>query len=92
VAERAGELAGMSAAERARLPGVSESRAAQLLSGAIVADAAMDLFEVEDLHICPWALREGVILRRLDQMSGLGLGGISVGATAAIAEPPVHAD
>lgn len=74
MAEQVGKLAGMSAAERARLPGVSEGRAAQLLAGAIVADAAMDLFEVDELDVCPWALREGVILRRLDQMSGLGLG------------------
>lgn len=74
MAEQVGVLAGMPSAERARLPGVSESRAAQLLAGAIVADAAMDLFEIDELHVCPWALREGVILRRLDQMSGLGLG------------------
>ena len=26
----------------------------------------MDLFGLEQLEICPWALREGVILRRLD--------------------------
>lgn len=74
MAEQAGVLAGMSTAERARLPGVSEGRAAQLLAGAIVADAAMDLFEIDELQVCPWAMREGVILRRLDQMSGLGLG------------------
>ena len=32
----------------------------------VVADAAMDLLGVDELEICPWALREGVILRRLD--------------------------
>jgi len=47
---------------------VSPGRAQQLLAGAIVADAAMDLLGVEELEICPWALREGVILRRLDQL------------------------
>ncbi|MET8246785.1 Ppx/GppA phosphatase family protein [Streptomyces sp. NPDC005202] len=62
------KLAGMTAAERAELPGVSEGRAAQLLAGALVAEGAMDLFGVENLEICPWALREGVILRRLDHM------------------------
>ncbi|MCH6161862.1 Ppx/GppA phosphatase family protein [Streptomyces marispadix] len=61
-------LAGMTAAERAELPGVSEGRARQLLAGALVAEAAMDLFRVEELEICPWALREGVILRRLDHL------------------------
>ncbi|MCZ0205819.1 Ppx/GppA family phosphatase [Streptomyces achromogenes] len=62
------KLAGMTAAQRAGLPGVSEGRAGQLLAGALVAEGAMDLFDVERLEICPWALREGVILRRLDHM------------------------
>ncbi|MCX4995155.1 Ppx/GppA phosphatase family protein [Streptomyces longwoodensis] len=61
-------LAGMTADQRAELPGVSEGRAGQLLAGALVAEGAMDLFGVETLEVCPWALREGVILRRLDQM------------------------
>ena len=60
------KLAAMTAAERTRLPGVSDSRAAQLLAGAIVAESAMDLLGVEELEIGPWALREGVILRRID--------------------------
>ena len=47
---------------------MSGGRARQLVAGAVVADAAMDLLEVEELEICPWALREGVILRRLDQL------------------------
>ena len=61
-------LAAMDRAERSRLPGVSEGRAAQMVAGAIVADAAMDLMEVSQLEICPWALREGIILRRLDMI------------------------
>jgi exopolyphosphatase/guanosine-5'-triphosphate,3'-diphosphate pyrophosphatase len=60
------KLAEMTSAERARLPGVSESRAAQLVSGAIVAESVMDLLSLESFDIGPWALREGVILRRLD--------------------------
>jgi exopolyphosphatase / guanosine-5'-triphosphate,3'-diphosphate pyrophosphatase len=66
----AGKLAKMSAAERAGLAGVSATRAPQLPAGAIVADATMDLFALEELELCPWALREGVILRRLDAMAG----------------------
>ncbi|MFI9392896.1 Ppx/GppA family phosphatase [Streptomyces bauhiniae] len=61
-------LAAMSAQQRAELPGVSEGRAGQILAGALVAEGAMDLFGVERVEICPWALREGVILRRLDHM------------------------
>jgi len=71
IAEWVPKLAVMSAAQRAVLPGVSEGRARQLLAGALVADGAMDLFGVQELDICPWALREGVILRRLDQMEGV---------------------
>jgi exopolyphosphatase/guanosine-5'-triphosphate,3'-diphosphate pyrophosphatase len=69
VAQLVTRLAGMSVEERRQLPGVSPGRAAQLLAGALVADAAMDLLGVESLDICPWALREGVILRRLDAIS-----------------------
>ncbi|KGN38162.1 Ppx/GppA phosphatase family protein [Knoellia subterranea] len=62
------EIANMTAAQRSSLPGVSESRAHQLLAGGIVASATMDLLGVDGLEICPWALREGIILRRLDGM------------------------
>ncbi|MFI7603839.1 Ppx/GppA phosphatase family protein [Micromonospora sp. NPDC049366] len=50
------------------LEGVSAGRAHQLLAGAIVAEAVMRRLDVDALDICPWALREGVILRRLDQL------------------------
>ncbi|WP_030785612.1 Ppx/GppA phosphatase family protein [Streptomyces sp. NRRL S-920] len=61
-------LAAMTTRERAELPGVSEGRAGQLLAGALVAEGALDLFGCESVEICPWALREGVILRRLDHL------------------------
>ena len=54
---------------RASLPGVAASRAEQLAGGAIVAVTALELLEVEEVEICPWALREGVILRRLDHLT-----------------------
>lgn len=62
------KLAAMTTEQRGALPGVSEGRAAQLLAGALVAEGAMDLFGVDELEICPWALREGIILRRLDHL------------------------
>ena len=49
---------------------VGPDRAPQLLAGAVVAEAAMDLLDLEEVQVCPWALREGIILRRLDWMSG----------------------
>jgi len=69
VAALVAKLGEMTAAERSQLPGVSVERAPQMLAGAIVAEAAMDLLGIERLDICPWALREGVILRRLDWIS-----------------------
>jgi exopolyphosphatase / guanosine-5'-triphosphate,3'-diphosphate pyrophosphatase len=62
-------LPSMTPSERARLPGVSVGRAPQLPAGAIVADAALDLLGIPEVEICPWALREGVILRRLDVLA-----------------------
>lgn len=50
----------------AGLDGVSASRAHQLLGGAVVAEATMRRLNIDELDICPWALREGVILRQLD--------------------------
>jgi exopolyphosphatase/guanosine-5'-triphosphate,3'-diphosphate pyrophosphatase len=63
------KLAAMSDAELAELPGVSPSRTHQILPGALVAVAAMDIFDLPALEICPWALREGVILDRIDAIS-----------------------
>ena len=60
------KLAAMTYDERAELPGVSTGRAPQLLAGAIVAEAVMSLLDVDEVQVCPWALREGIILRRLD--------------------------
>ncbi|TDC77622.1 Ppx/GppA family phosphatase [Micromonospora sp. KC606] len=51
------------------LEGVSAQRAHQLLAGAVVAEAVMRRLDVPSLDICPWALREGVILSRLDQLA-----------------------
>ncbi|MGY4718649.1 Ppx/GppA family phosphatase [Naumannella cuiyingiana] len=69
LAEWLPRLAEMKPAERAKLPGVSAGRAGQLLAGAVVADAVMDLAGVDRLELCPWALREGVLLRHMDHLT-----------------------
>lgn len=56
----------MNHSQRAQLPGISVGRAEQLLAGAIVAQETMEFLKLDTLEICPWALREGIILRRLD--------------------------
>jgi exopolyphosphatase/guanosine-5'-triphosphate,3'-diphosphate pyrophosphatase len=63
-------LSAMRIADRARLPGVSPSRAGQLLAGAVVAQESLRMFGLTSVEVCPWALREGLILRRLDWLSG----------------------
>ena len=62
------KLQAMSNKERAELPGVSQSRARQIVAGAIVARTAMEKLQINELEICPWALREGIVLRWLDWM------------------------
>lgn len=59
-------LAQLPAAERARLPGITAPRARQSLAGALIAHTAMDLFGLRRVAVCPWALREGILLRRLE--------------------------
>ncbi len=56
----------MTTADRAELEGVSAERAPQIVAGALVAEASMRALSIETVEICPWALREGLILRRLD--------------------------
>ena len=60
----------MTAVDRAELEGVSPSRSQQIVAGALVAEAAMRALNINKLEICPWALREGIILRRIEQGDG----------------------
>ncbi|MCV7384959.1 Ppx/GppA phosphatase family protein [Mycolicibacter longobardus] len=71
----------MTTADRAELEGVSAERAPQIVAGALVAEASMRALSIETVEICPWALREGLILRRLDsEADGVTLlGSSSVG-------------
>ena len=55
----------------AELRGVSPDRSHQVPAGAVVAAATMRSLDVRCVRICPWALREGVILRRLDSLGGV---------------------
>jgi exopolyphosphatase / guanosine-5'-triphosphate,3'-diphosphate pyrophosphatase len=62
-------LAKMTAAERARLRGISLSRSRQILAGAMVADLTMATLDIDSVEICPWALREGIVLRHLESIA-----------------------
>lgn len=60
------KLSKMTHAQRAELPGVSASRARQIVAGAMVAEGAMTALGIEKIEQCPWALREGIVLQRFD--------------------------
>jgi len=62
------KLADMDTPARAKLPGVSENRASQIVAGAFVAESVMRNLDLKNLEICPWALREGVVLKWMDWM------------------------
>ena len=59
-------LSVLPAADRGLLPGISPARAGQSLAGAIVAHTTMKLMGIEEMTLCPWALREGVLLRCIE--------------------------
>jgi exopolyphosphatase/guanosine-5'-triphosphate,3'-diphosphate pyrophosphatase len=59
-------LAEMNSEERTKLPGVSANRARQIVAGALVTESVMRNLDLEKLEICPWALREGLILKYMD--------------------------
>jgi exopolyphosphatase/guanosine-5'-triphosphate,3'-diphosphate pyrophosphatase len=60
------DLAALPIAERAQLPGISAPRAAQSLAGAVVGHTALKLMSLRRAVVCPWAIREGVLLRYIE--------------------------
>jgi len=62
------KLSEMDETTRAKLSGVSENRASQIVAGAFVAESVMRNLDIKELEICPWALREGVVLKWMDWM------------------------
>jgi exopolyphosphatase/guanosine-5'-triphosphate,3'-diphosphate pyrophosphatase len=59
-------LQGLSLEKRKELQSVSAERAPQIVAGAMVAKQLMQTLELKEIRICPWALREGIVLHRLD--------------------------
>lgn len=78
----------MTVSERADLPGVSSRRAAQILAGGIVAETALELYGLETMRAVPWALREGLILRRMERLnSSQGLATVVDPKTLSVTAP-----
>ena len=67
-------LAAISPDQRTALPGVTPERTYQIVGGGLVIDEIMKALDVKEVEICPWALREGAILRWLDQFGRTSLG------------------
>lgn len=61
-------LARIPVAARQELPGITPDRALQIVAGAVVLDTAMELLGADELVVSPWALREGVLLQRIEAM------------------------
>ena len=84
-----GFISRIPAADLAQLEGVSPARAHQLLAGAVVAEACMRALRLDVIEVCPWALREGLILRRLDWLSTAS-GDNVIEPDAAVLQHPAH--
>jgi exopolyphosphatase / guanosine-5'-triphosphate,3'-diphosphate pyrophosphatase len=66
----AGYLAQTTARDRGRLAGLRDFRAATLVAGSQVAALIVQAFNLRELVLAPWALREGVILEYLARHDG----------------------
>ena len=60
------KLQKMDLKQRMQLPGLSPGRAKQIVAGAMVAHSVMKQLNLDYVIQCPWALREGIVLQRLD--------------------------
>ncbi|GAA4520186.1 Ppx/GppA phosphatase family protein [Actinoallomurus oryzae] len=71
--DRIPELVACDDRHRARLPGVAKSRVHQIVAGAIVAEALMTTLGLDEAEVCPWALREGIAVRRTRTATALAV-------------------
>jgi len=62
-------LARLPAQARQELPGITPDRTFQIVAAAVVIREAMKAFDIEELEVSPWALREGVLLRYIESLS-----------------------
>jgi exopolyphosphatase / guanosine-5'-triphosphate,3'-diphosphate pyrophosphatase len=72
VAQSIRQLLTVAARDRAQFRGVKPARAWQILGGAVVAYETMRCLRVKRAEVCPWALREGVVLEHLASLRGPG--------------------
>lgn len=61
-------LARIPASARQELPGITADRTFQIVAAAVSLHTAMTALGVDELEVSPWALREGVLLRYIEQL------------------------
>lgn len=61
-------LARLPASARQELPGITPDRTFQIVAAAVALHSAMTALKVDELEVSPWALREGVLLRYIEQL------------------------
>ena len=61
-------LARIPAEVRHELPGITPERTFQITAGAVIVHEAMKALGVSELEVSPWALREGVMLRYIEEL------------------------
>jgi exopolyphosphatase/guanosine-5'-triphosphate,3'-diphosphate pyrophosphatase len=59
------ELAALPLKKRVEIAGLSEARAEIIVAGGQILEAAMEALGIDQLSICDWALREGVVIAHL---------------------------
>jgi exopolyphosphatase/guanosine-5'-triphosphate,3'-diphosphate pyrophosphatase len=59
------ELSELKIDQRAQIAGLSRARAEIIVAGGQILEAVMETLGVEELTVCDWALREGVIIAHL---------------------------
>ncbi len=59
------ELAALPLNKREEVAGLSQARAEIIVAGGQILEAAMETLGVDELSVCDWALREGVIIAHL---------------------------
>ena len=67
-------LAKIPASARQELPGITPDRTFQIVAAAVCLHTAMEVLRIDSLEVCPWALREGVLLRYIESLPWQGTG------------------
>jgi exopolyphosphatase/guanosine-5'-triphosphate,3'-diphosphate pyrophosphatase len=63
------ELAPLTLAERAQAPGLNRARAEIIVAGGQLLEALLETLQVNEVNVCDWALREGLIVAHLARRS-----------------------